>query len=329
MVRYILMQKKFHEDDIDATQTNVIHPTQMISKAHTTKMIIKTNFTAAFGRPYFIEPFHREMLQNLLRSHSLSTEQRTLSELFLQAAGNESFLRVQYCQSDRPTQGRWYPCTVALQAMCLYPDIFVRLTSNLWTGFDVVNCHPTLLVQLCHKHAIDCRHMESYVNNRLQWLQSGEPHASRTDIKTAIIDIMNGDTSNLEGTSLERKSRAERVGTPDWLRLLADETRHIHKSLASLEEYKAYRGFRDVDSKVVRNLLFANEALVIHAMYRFLLEKKLIVDAQCVILCDKILVHTFDASRSKYGPNFLTDMSQAVRASTGFALHIKQTEAGC
>ena len=45
-------------------------------------------------------------------------------------------------------------------------EIRHTLLKDLYVDIDIVNCHPTLLYQMCKKNNIECEYLNQYINNR-------------------------------------------------------------------------------------------------------------------------------------------------------------------
>ena len=45
-------------------------------------------------------------------------------------------------------------------------DMRKEIRHTLLKDLDIVNCHPTLLYQLCKKNNIECEYLNQYISNR-------------------------------------------------------------------------------------------------------------------------------------------------------------------
>lgn len=60
------------------------------------------------------------------------------------------------------------------------------------TDWDMVNCHPHLLLQLCDKHDLECDLLRDYVSNRDKWLSlvMAETKVDRAKAKNLFIRLL-------------------------------------------------------------------------------------------------------------------------------------------
>jgi hypothetical protein len=74
-------------------------------------------------------------------------------------------------------------------------NIRAALCKNYYWDFDIVNCHPTFLFQLCKQWGFECQYLQDYVEHRDQHLQkiADELHLSSKDTaKEVFRNIMFG-----------------------------------------------------------------------------------------------------------------------------------------
>ncbi len=89
-----------------------------------------------------------------------------------------------YCYINNKFQGLQTLCREFRQTLCKrdYYDI------------DIVNCHPTLLLQYCEKNNIECTQLKNYVNNRDELIKQlcNKFNKSKGDIKQIFLMITFG-----------------------------------------------------------------------------------------------------------------------------------------
>ena len=285
------------------------------------------SFADVFGEPSFREPFNR-LAANYLRQKAdtlgISTDdQKSLEELFKQA-GNSDFLETQYAKGkdDASNTGRWFVRGTGLQR--LKKKLRATLCKDLWLDLDFVNCGPTLLLELCKKHKINednYQALADYVKNREAKLMDGEPYATRDEVKNTVIQMMYG--KSLE--SIQQEAGDEKLNGIEWLPHLDKDFKDIRKSIS--DEYEEirlkYKHAANKEAKVMSGVLFQSENACVQAMYHFLKAQGIIVNAECVLTFDGIMVRASDRNRERIGVGFLKQASDAIREQTGFTLNIK------
>lgn len=70
------------------------------------------------------------------------------------------------------------------------PAIFASFLMPNHTDIDMVNCHPTIMLNLCKLHNIECTYLTNYCKNRKQLIQDGKI------TKTQFNTIMNKGTTS-------------------------------------------------------------------------------------------------------------------------------------
>jgi len=89
------------------------------------------------------------------------------------------------------------------------------VTDEIYYDIDIVNCHPTLLSQYCHKKDIKCPLLDYYVEHRdecLQELVTKYPKINKDDAKRMYITVMYGG-SVMQTTEFFKKFKIEMYST--------------------------------------------------------------------------------------------------------------------
>jgi hypothetical protein len=103
----------------------------------------------------------------------------------------KGFIKVLYNKTDC---GRYYALNnISLQNM--WRQIRQLLSYLLYYDVDIVNCHATIMANVCKKNNIKCSAIIDYRDNRekhIKQLLKNNKNKTRDEIKTAIISILNG-----------------------------------------------------------------------------------------------------------------------------------------
>jgi len=71
---------------------------------------------------------------------------------------------IKYKKGKNTTNGRDYVDGLGLQL--INREFRGCLVNNLFLDFDMINCHPVILLHYCKKYNINCYNLEFYCNNR-------------------------------------------------------------------------------------------------------------------------------------------------------------------
>ena len=107
----------------------------------------------------------------------------------------------------------------------------------------------------------------------------------------------------------------------------SDEYEEIRKSIACSDEYYEIRlrhkHAANKEAKIMSAVLSQSENACVQAMYHFLKAQGIIVNAECVLTYQGIMVLASERNRERIGEGFLKQASDAIREQTGFTLNIK------
>jgi hypothetical protein len=135
-------------------------------------------------------------------------------------------IAVRYSYStDAKTHGRQFANGPSLQH--LKKELRHTICHDTYTDYDIVNAHPVILVQYCHKKDYECEALEYYIAHRDECL--AEINLPREEAKKIPLALINGGTGNYE--ALDSK--------PAWLANLAKEVKCLHTNLLNDPKNKA------------------------------------------------------------------------------------------
>lgn len=114
-------------------------------------------------------------------------------------------LRTTYLYSKSSmTHGRQY-AKGSISAHSLSRCLRHTLCRDTYRDFDIVNCHPSIALQYCTKRGWNVPYLSAYVNERSIHLNElmEKNNASKDDIKTMILAILNGGRKLYYGTKVK------------------------------------------------------------------------------------------------------------------------------
>ena len=234
---------------------------------------------------------------------------------------HKGYAHVNYKKQDGSPFGRSNPVG-GLGLFNIRRQLRHTLTKGQYVDWDIKNCHPTLLLQICKANGIPCSHLENYVVDRENALAAvaRDYGVNREAAKELFIILM-------YLGSFESWAKTNKVQRPImlWITKFVDEVRGIAKIIREanpvvvevVKKRKAEQGKADynLDASVCAIFLQENECLVLEVVYMLCLESKLIPDNVCVLCADGLMIE------AKYStPDLSGKFAAAVREQLGFNL---------
>jgi len=193
------------------------------------------------------------------------------------------------------------------------------LAKDYYIDIDVVNCHPTLLYQLCESNNIECNMLKYYVSNREDFIQqviteNDNVRLTKDDIKNEVIKILYGNTK------ITLKSNLLKELTRDVLyitNLLIEANKDLYNLI---EKYKKSKNkhLNNLDGSLVSVVLQYHENRCLEVMHTFLTNKKVIEKNNCVLCFDGIMV-----PRNKQYNGMIDETEKEIYDKTQFNIKLK------
>ena len=180
---------------------------------------------------------------------------------------------------------------------------------GLYIDVDIINCHPTILLQLCKNLNIKCPNLEKLVNNREKYINGKH----RGKIKNAYIKIINGSKkayNDCKNICPDPQHMCEFFKEMAIIRnifvcqfpQLAEQVKNKR-----ISENKTYNH----DGGLMSVILNQIEHKILMAMYEFFGKPK-----DCVLCFDGIML-------AKDGEYDLLKCEEAVKMATGYDIKLK------
>ena len=153
-----------------------------------------------------IEYVNYDLLNRILNSDKLRsgqfyagdyfyTNEKQQLERYIKTLSKKTNLKkVDYKMSKGNTFGRVYP-QFGLSVGQFSKNIRHTVCIENYIDIDMVNAHPTILLQICIKNNIKCEQLKYYVDNREAIFKKGNPtndKGIKTHLKELIISCMFG-----------------------------------------------------------------------------------------------------------------------------------------
>ncbi len=222
---------------------------------------------------------------------------------YIKCNGNN---KVQYVKKDEMNMLRDYG-GICIQNMPT--NIRGFLCEESMTDIDMVNCHPTIIWQLCKKYNIECSILQEYCLNRKQLIAEGKAD------KIKVIKSIN-DYKPLKDCSY-------------FMTKLDVEIKHIQKELVKILDFKLQHDMaiknaetkktKNVIGMFMSNLATSFEVKFLHSCIDFFNNQKIRIG---VLMYDGIMI---------YGNHYkniqlLTDLSQLIQSEFGFDIQFNYKE---
>lgn len=143
------------------------------------------------------ERIDTNILDRLISAESIDEEVRKQLKAYLNKlefsknAVDEGIVAVNYLFSKKLTEkGRLYAQN-SLSLQSFKKEIRHALSREFYHDIDMVNAHPRLISQYCHKHDINCYKLDEYINNREKILEKIQKFhkISREDAKGLVLRL--------------------------------------------------------------------------------------------------------------------------------------------
>jgi len=235
-------------------------------------------------------------------------------------------LEVKYKQSKNEI-GRYYAFKGrSLQGMPR--EIRHTVARDFYVDIDIVNCHPTLLLQYCKKNDIPCIALEDYVlhrDDRMNELLTATG-LSKDDAKRGVLALTNGGAGCFRGDVLRE--------CPRWVFLYKENMSEIHETIfkgetefsklgeKNAKEKKKAGGFYNPKGSTMNLLLCDLENRVLMTMLEYG-RRVGAIKKNAVLVFDGLMLHKPTlASCGKEVPTLLREMEDYVKATTGYGVQL-------
>lgn len=182
-------------------------------------------------------------------------------ELKLEQIRDEKPLEAIYKYSKNRKDGRMFGIN-SIQGVNGFVRNFL-LDDNKFKDVDVINAHPTFLLNICKEHDIACPYLSDYVNNRSKILE---------DIMEAE-DITKGEAK--EKVLIMMNSHNKKIPTKyKWLKGFKNEMYEIRKNLIKIDDFQHILKYIDeedannLEGKFLNHILCIEENKVLQILIK-------------------------------------------------------------
>jgi len=221
---------------------------------------------------------------------------------------NENKIKVNY---KRELYGRTLP--VKSYGLHAFRKEIRYSISDYYIDIDINNAHPVILEQILLYNNINCDEISMYINNRNNYLQlvMDKYNVNRDTAKTLFLSILYG------------ASYVKWVNDNNFYSLgLIDEVVKYHESIRNImdlivsnnEELTNWVNTKKKNNNlnkasIMSYYLQEKECLILEQLFLFCVEKKYIIDNNCVLCCDGIMI-----PKNNYNENIKSEFNKLIRS---------------
>jgi hypothetical protein len=250
-------------------------------------------------------------------SGSMTFENEKHQLLMLKKQVKNNKLTVKY-KRPKYQLGRVYPAK-SLSLCSVRREIRHTLAYDKYVDIDIANCHPELLKQICDNNKIKTRYLKQYVENREALLEQTQTHydCTRDDAKRLFIiltyygaiDTWKKSDKEPFDFILDFQNELKAIGVK-----IIDANPALMKTVNKLQK-------KNETGSAVSIFLQEKERLILECIYNYLVSKEIIVNNDCVLCFDGIMVQ-----KNKYYPNLLEELSKVIEDTLGFKLKLTEKQ---
>jgi hypothetical protein len=197
--------------------------------------------------------------------------------------------------------------------------------SENYIDIDINNAHPVIIEQILLHNNINCDEISLYINNRDGYLKlvMDKYDVSREIAKTLFLSILYGGSYKkwiIDNNFTQLGLLDEVVKYHESIRNIMDL---IVANNAELSKWIINKKKQDNINKasVMSYYLQEKEALILEALFLYCVEKKYIIDNNCVLCCDGIMI-----PKKNYNENILSEFNKVIRCKFNINLNFTVKE---
>lgn len=208
------------------------------------EFIERVNLTAV---KWLLSQLSNEFIQkNVLEGEEARFNCTYIKRILQNYEKQEGVVKAVYKKTDKFGILRDY--TQGIQSL---PTVFRGLIAKNMTDCDMVNAHPSIILNLCRKHSITCLYLDDYCKNRKEILARGD---------ATKIDIIR---------SINKKQKLKNVS--NWLTSFDNEMKQIQKGFLALPEYEPQRemaktNLKNMEGAFMSHIATSNEVVILHTL---------------------------------------------------------------
>ena len=266
----------------------------------------------------FYEDWDPKVLNSLIHCDKLSGKVRgSLKKIQKNLKGGNK-LKVEYDFAKLTKQtGRMYPSPYDCLAT-IKGSVRRIITNQKFHDIDIVNCHYSIIYNLCQKYGVECEGITRYYKNReniIRELMNKYPELTRDTIKMEFITTLNGGSPlHLQKEPLIKQIIKERDPIIYRFRCL-DQFDNISRTSDRLSDREGEHDEKKRNTKFLSRVLFTTENECLACMHAVCVQNKIPVTS---MIFDGMMV-----CRGDYNVNdIIGEMKENIRTNMRFDIDI-------
>lgn len=219
-------------------------------------------------------------------------------------------------------KGRLYAQN-SLSLQNLKREIRHELARDIYRDIDMVNAHPTLILQFCKKNKIECAQLEEYVKNRekilkkiMDFYEITREQAKKLMLRLCYLGKIAIETDDeVEDFEPEKKMKLL-LAFQQEMKDIASAVCKIESAIFKLVEKDKTKSHKKSATLSIVAQILENNCLM--AMKDFFMKKKIKVGVLCF---DGMMI-----DKSCTGNNILRDCESYVKTKTGYIIKLEEKE---
>ena len=194
--------------------------------------------------------------------------------------------------------------------------------------FDIVNCHPEILYQICINNNIDCIYLENYVKNRSYYLNliSDTYNVTKDDAKKLFIRLLYGGCFENWASELNLKDSKPIEFINNFIDNFTNISNIIYNNNNNLfeliknDKLNNNKSITNLKGSVTSYFLQEIEVRVLEILYKYCVNKDYIINNECVLAADGIML--LKKNIKKPLENICDEFNKIIYEKTGLNLTI-------
>lgn len=254
-----------------------------------------------------------DMLSKLISAEKIPEDIRKQLKMYSKKKDGK-YIPVNYTFSkDIEEKGRLYAKN-SLSLQSFKREIRHSLSRDYYHDIDMKNAHPNLISQYCHKHAIECKFLDKYVNNRDRLLLKIQKYhdINREDAKDLVLRLCYLGAYKINEIEPNNKINFL-IEFRKELEMVAKEVCQIEKEIYELVKNNKDKLNKKSSTLSIKAQILEHKCLM--AMYDFFIDKGFKVGVLCF---DGLMIEKSDDDFNK----LLKECEEYVKNKTGYEIFL-------
>ena len=201
---------------------------------------------------------------------------------------------------------------------------------NKYIDIDIVNCHPVILQQILDNNNISHPLLKDYIKNRDYYLNLiiDKYNVSREDAKTLIIRLLYGGSYDKWLLKMECNEKLEIIlnfekEIKEYQKIITNNNKDL---IEIIKKNKPDKKLNNINGKITSYYLQEKECCILEEIYIYCCNNKYIIDKDCVLCADGIMLKKDIFNNDKTIENLLINLEKHIYNKFNLTLKFIQKE---